>query len=156
MGLAIDDKKAPCHSLIGGSFFPFREVHKSLCLQLPVSLALRKQNSSEQGEVLPQRIGPARTLHPPWTLSKTSPLFTLGSLGASGSSIFAFTPLSRIHGVRGHRVMEPGHRIRLCLVLKLISAQPQPFSGKVALAVEEVPQRSQELCCFMVSGEDGQ
>lgn len=59
MGLAIDDKKAPCHSLIGGSFFPFREVHKSLCLQLPVSLALRKQNSSEQGEVLPQRIGPA-------------------------------------------------------------------------------------------------
>lgn len=30
------------------------------------------------------------------------------------------------------------------------------LSGKVALAVEEAPQRSQELCCFMVSGEDGQ
>lgn len=39
MGLAIDDKKAPCHSLIGGIFFSLREVHESLSLQPTTSQA---------------------------------------------------------------------------------------------------------------------
>lgn len=44
MGLAIDDKKAPCHSLIGGIFF-LRELHESLCLQLTMSQALGNQTA---------------------------------------------------------------------------------------------------------------
>lgn len=32
MGLAIDDKKALCHSLTGGIFFFLREVHQIMYL----------------------------------------------------------------------------------------------------------------------------
>lgn len=53
MGLAIDDKKAPCHSLIGGIFFSLREVRESLSLQLTMSQALGNQNSPQAGEVAP-------------------------------------------------------------------------------------------------------
>lgn len=55
MGLAIDDKKAPCHSLIGGIFFFLREVHESLSLQLTTSQALGNKNSPRQEEQLPQK-----------------------------------------------------------------------------------------------------
>lgn len=37
IGLAVDDKKALCHSLIGGIFFFLREVHKIMYITVDVS-----------------------------------------------------------------------------------------------------------------------
>ena len=53
MGLAIDDKKALCHTLTGGIFFFLREVHQTMYLTVSgVSAFMKSKQTKARRRVL--------------------------------------------------------------------------------------------------------